>query len=54
LPTIKSLRAEYSELLTAKKKAYPEYQATRKDIKRLSMAEQILIIFSGIKSKLKK
>jgi len=39
LPTIKSLRAEYAELLSAKKKAYPEYQAARKEMKELTMAK---------------
>jgi hypothetical protein len=39
LPTIKSLRAEYAELLSAKKTAYPEYQATRKEMKELTMAK---------------
>jgi hypothetical protein len=39
LPTIKSLRAEYAELLAAKKKAYPEYQAARKEMKELTMAK---------------
>ena len=39
LPTIKSLRAEYAELLAAKKTAYPEYQTTRKEMKELTMAK---------------
>jgi hypothetical protein len=39
LPTIKSLHAEYAELLTAKKTAYPEYQAARKEMKELTMAK---------------
>ena len=39
LPTIKSLRAEYAELLSAKKTAYPNYQTARKDMKELTMAK---------------
>jgi hypothetical protein len=39
LPTIKSLRAEYAELLSAKKTEYPEYQAARKEMKELAMAK---------------
>jgi hypothetical protein len=39
LPTIKSLRAEYAELLSAKKTAYPNYQTARKEMKELTMAK---------------
>ena len=39
MPTIKSLRAEYAKLLSAKKTAYPEYQTARKDMKELTMAK---------------
>lgn len=46
LPTIKSLKAEYAELLSKKKAAFPEYQKARAEMKELLTAkanvEQIL------------
>ena len=35
LPTVKSLQAEYAELLTKKKAAYSEYRAAREEMKEL-------------------
>ena len=35
LPTIKSLQAEYAELLTEKKKAYSEYRKAREEMREL-------------------
>lgn len=46
LPTVKSLQAEYAELLTQKKAAYAEYQTARDEMKELLLhkanVEQIL------------
>ena len=46
LPKIKSLKAEYAELLTKKKEAYPEYRKAREEMRELLTAkvniEQIL------------
>ena len=39
LPTIKSLQAEYADLLTEKKKLYPEYAAARREMRDLQMAK---------------
>lgn len=38
LPTVKSLQAEYAELLAEKKKLYPEYSSTRQEMRDLQMA----------------
>ena len=35
LPSIKSLRQEYAELLSGKKAAYPEYHAARDEMREL-------------------
>lgn len=35
LPTIKSLQAEYAELLAEKKKAYGEYRKAREEMREL-------------------
>ncbi|MEQ2383264.1 relaxase, partial [Lachnospiraceae bacterium CLA-AA-H58] len=39
LPTVKSLQAEYAELLAEKKKLYPEYSSTRQEMRDLQMAK---------------
>ena len=39
LPTVKSLQTEYSELLTAKKKAYAVYSSTRQEMRELLTAK---------------
>ena len=38
LPTVKSLQAEYAELLAEKKRAYSEYRAARDEMQNLQMA----------------
>ena len=46
LPTVRSLQAEYTELLTQKKASYAEYRAARDEMKELLIhkanVEQIL------------
>ena len=39
LPTIKSLQAEYAELLSTKKKAYAEYMAVKKSVQEVQTAK---------------
>ena len=39
LPTVKSLSAEYAELMTKKKKAYAEYRKVREDMKELMIVK---------------
>ena len=38
LPTVKSLQAEYAELLAEKKRAYSEYRSARDEMQNLQMA----------------
>ena len=38
LPTVKSLQAEYAELLAAKKRVYSEYCSARDEMQNLQMA----------------
>ena len=40
LPTIKSLQAEYAQLLSAKKKAYATYKTTKKDMQEILRAKE--------------
>lgn len=39
LPTVKSLQAEYAQLLTEKKKAYAEYRRSREEMRELLTAK---------------
>lgn len=39
LPTVKTLQAEYAELLSAKKKAYAEYVTVKKSMQEVQTAK---------------
>jgi hypothetical protein len=49
LPTVKSLNAEYSELLTAKKSAYAEYTETKKEMRELLVHKANVEYILGLK-----
>lgn len=42
LPKVKALNAEYSDLLTQKKAAYPDYRKAREEMQELVKAQKIL------------
>ena len=45
LPKVKALNAEYSELLTQKKAAYPDYRKARKEMQELVKAQKNVEMF---------
>lgn len=51
LPTVKSLQAEYAELIDEKKKLYPEYSAARKEMRDLQMAKANIARLMGYEEK---
>lgn len=51
LPTVKSLQAEYAELLAAKKKLYPEYSSLRQEMRDLQMAKANVARLLGYEDK---
>lgn len=50
LPTLKSLKAEYAELLTKKKAAYAEYRQTREEMKELLTAKSNVDRILGVEA----
>ena len=51
IPTVKSLRAEYATLLEEKKKARPEYNRARSDMKEILIAKTNVDRFLGTNSR---
>ena len=51
LPTIKTLRAEYSALLAEKKQTYAEYRQARDEMRQLLMAKANVELLLGIDDK---
>ena len=51
LPTMKSIQAEYAELLDKKKKLYPEYSHIRQEMKDLQMAKANVARLLGYEDK---
>lgn len=51
LPTVKSIQAEYAELLAEKKKLYPEYSQVRQEMKDLQMAKANVARLLGYEEK---
>ena len=45
LPKVKALNAEYSELLTQKKAAYPDYRKAREEMQELVKAQKNVEMF---------
>jgi hypothetical protein len=45
LPTIKTLQAEYAELLSAKKKAYAEYLTVKNPCRKSRPQRRMLTVF---------
>ena len=48
LPTVKTLQAEYSKLLTDKKAAYADYQSAQKEMRELLIHRQNVVQFLGL------
>lgn len=48
LPTVKTLQAEYSKLLTDKKAAYAEYSTAQKEMRELLIHRQNVVQFLGL------
>jgi outer membrane murein-binding lipoprotein Lpp len=48
LPTVKTLQAEYSKLLTDKKAAYADYQSAQKEMRELLIHRQNVVKFLGL------
>ena len=45
LPKVKALNAEYSDLLTQKKTAYPDYRKAREEMQELVKAQKNIELF---------
>lgn len=48
LPTVKSLQAEYAELLAGKKEAYAEYHSAQKEMRELLIHRQNIVQFLSL------